>query len=159
MHMKQRPLLVPSILGIVIAQAAGGLGSLVTFSEIPAWYATLAKPTWQPPNWLFGPVWTVLYTLIGLAGARIWSKTKQEDSLRRIFAAQLFLNALWTPVFFGAHNLLGGLVIIYVMDVLIMILIARLWKSDRVAMWMLVPYLAWILFATFLNAAILGLNP
>jgi tryptophan-rich sensory protein len=95
---------------------------------------------------------------MGIAGTRIWTATKQGDVLRKLFGAQLLLNALWTPVFFGAHNLPGALVTVLAMDAAVIALLLRLWRQDRVAFWLLVPYLAWILFATCLNAAILTLN-
>lgn len=157
--MHRRPTVLQTLLGIVLCQGAGIAGSFLTVSEIPAWYATLSMPSWQPPGWLFGPVWTVLYLLMGIAAARIWVATKQNDALRKLFGAQLLLNALWTPVFFGAHNLLGALVIVLAMDSVVVALMLRLWDRDRTSSWLLAPYLAWILFATCLNAVILVLNP
>lgn len=158
-HMDRRPSFLQHLLGIVICQSAGIVGSLFTVAEIPTWYAALNVPSWQPPGWLFGPVWTALYFLMGIAAARIWVTTKKNDVLRKLFGAQLLLNALWTPVFFGAHNLLGALVIVLAMDSVVVALILRLWHRDRTSSWLLVPYLAWILFATCLNAVILILNP
>jgi translocator protein len=156
--MNRRPSFLQYLLGVVMCQGAGIAGAFFTVAEIPTWYTTLNMPTWQPPNWLFGPVWTTLYLLMGIAGARIWVQTKQGDVLRKLFGAQLFLNALWTPVFFGAHNLLGGLVIILAMDITVIALLYRLRSRDNISMGLLVPYLAWILFATCLNAVILVLN-
>jgi translocator protein len=157
--MHRRPSVLQYVLGVVFCQSAGIAGAFVTATEIPTWYMTLRMPTWQPPSWLFGPVWTVLYILMGIAGARIWAQTKRGDALRKLFGAQLLLNALWTPVFFGAHNLLGGLVIIFAMDMLVIALLFRLRATDRASVWLLLPYMTWILFATSLNAAILLLNP
>ncbi len=156
--MHRRPTVLEYVFGILVCQSAGIVGSLFTLEEVSTWYVTLSMPSWQPPNWLFGPVWTLLYTFMGIAGARIWGSTKRGDGLRVLFGAQLFLNALWTPVFFGAHNLLGGLVILLVLDVAVIALLYRLKTQDLASMALLVPYLAWILFATCLNAAILILN-
>ena len=147
------------VVGILGCEAVGFLGSWFTFAEIPTWYASLNRPWFQPPNWLFGPVWTLLYALMGIAAARLWSVKRADDGLKRLFLGQLFLNFLWTPVFFGAHNLLGGLLIILAMDVCVAALIRRLWRADRTSAILLFPYLAWILFATLLNTAILHLNP
>ncbi len=156
--MHRRPSVLQYVFGIMVCQSAGIVGSLVTIAEIPAWYASLVVPSWQPPSWLFGPVWTMLYTLMGIAGARIWAETTSGDVLRRLFGAQLLLNALWTPVFFGAHDLLGALVMILALDAVVVTLVLQLWRRDRTAFWLLVPYLVWILFATCLNAVILTLN-
>ena len=157
--MDRRPSFLQYLLGIVICQSAGIVGSLFTVAEILTWYAALNVPSWQPPGWLFGPVWIVLYLLMGIVAARIWVTTKQNDALRKFFGAQLLLNALWTPVFFGAHNLLGALVIILAMDSVVVALLLRLRNRDRIPFGLLAPYLAWILFATCLNAVILVLNP
>lgn len=155
--MKYRQVLY-AFLGIVICQSVGTLGSIFTISEIPAWFQTLTLPSFQPPNWLFGPAWGILHTLMGIVGARIWIKTKKGDVLRRLFVEQLAINAIWTPVFFGLHSPIGGLVIIAGLDVLVGLLLWKLWKKDRKGFWLLSPYFAWILFATCLNTAILILN-
>jgi len=156
--MNRRPTFFQYLLGVVICQGAGIAGSFFTIAEISTWYASLAKPSWQPPNWLFGPVWTTLYTLMGIVGVRIWAMTTPGDALRRLFGAQLLLNALWTPIFFGAHNLLGALIMILALDLVVVGLLSTLWRQDRISFWLLVPYMAWILFATCLNAVILTLN-
>ena len=156
--MNRSPSVFQYLVWILLCEGAGIAGSFVTIAEIPTWYASLNMPSWQPPSWIFGPVWTTLYFLMGIAGARIWAATKQNDLSRRLFGAQLFLNAFWTPVFFGAHNLLGALVIILAMDILVLVLLFRLRQNDRTAAWLLAPYFAWILFATALNAVILALN-
>jgi len=157
--MKSSQKILPYLLGVVLCQAAGIFGSFFTIAEIPTWYAALNQPTWQPPNWLFGPVWTFLYICMGIAGARIWMKTKRGDVLRRIFIGQLLLNALWTPVFFSAHNIVGAVVMIIALDVAVAVLVWNLRSRDRTASVLLFPYLVWILFATALNTAILILNP
>jgi translocator protein len=158
MHMGRQPSFSQYALWMFLCQGVGIVGSYITIGEIPAWYASLALPTWQPPNWVFGPVWTMLYLLMGIAGARIWFATERSDVLRRLFIAQLFLNVLWTPVFFGAHSLLGALVIIFALDSVVAILLRRLWHREHPSFLCLMPYFVWVLFATCLNAAILALN-
>lgn len=125
-----------------------------------AWYAALDKPAFNPPAWLFAPAWTVLYTAMGVAAWRIWclSASAERSKALRQFGVQLALNALWTPVFFGAHSLGGGLAVIVLMLFAIAITIQRFHPLDRIAAWVLAPYLAWVAFATSLNVALLALN-
>jgi tryptophan-rich sensory protein len=99
--------LLKYILAIVVCLSVGAVGSIFTISSIPTWYATLAKPSFSPPNYLFGPVWTLLYILMGIAVAIIWQKglkTKKVRNAVYLFGVQLALNAIWTPIFFGAKN-------------------------------------------------------
>ena len=122
------------------------------------WYEKLAKPPWTPPGWLFGPVWTVLYTGIALAGWRVWQRAGTKD-LRLLWGAQLVLNGMWSWVFFGLHQILPGLVIIVSLWVLIVV---GAWRARRRVPWMtwaFVPYACWVGFASALNAAIWWLNP
>ena len=142
---------------IALCQAAGALGALVTTG---AWYRELARPTWAPPGWLFGPVWLTLYTMMGVAAWRVWRLPDGSPRTRALgwFAAQLALNAAWTPAFFGLRSLGGGLVVIG----LLIVAIAGTIRAFRVvaprAASLLAPYLAWVLFATALNAALWWLN-
>lgn len=142
-------------------ELVGILGSLFTRDAIPTWYASLAKPSFQPPNWIFGPVWTVLYALMGTA---IWLVLRRvrDGRLRRqsvsIFVFQLVLNGLWTPVFFGAHALGAALVIISLLMVAILMTMLTFAQTSRLATLLLVPYLAWVMFATVLNASLWQLN-
>lgn len=125
-----------------------------------AWFAALTKPSWQPPNWLFGPVWTTLYLMMGIAAGLVWRRGPApavRDALA-IYAVQLLLNALWTPVFFGAHALGAALVVIVVLWIAIALTIVRFWSIHRVAAALLLPYLAWVSFATALNAELWRLN-
>ena len=138
---------------IVLCQAAGGLGALATS---PAWYRELARPSWAPPPWLFGPVWLTLYTAMAIAAWLVWrgpSATARTRALG-LFALQLALNAAWSPVFFGLRSLAGGLIVIVAMLVAIAATIVAFWPRSRLAAWLLVPYLAWVGFATALNAAL-----
>jgi tryptophan-rich sensory protein len=124
------------------------------------WYAALAKPSWTPPGWLFGPVWTLLYFSMAVAAFLVWRRPASRARTRALvlFGVQLGLNALWTPLFFGAH--LPGLALaeIVLLDVAVVATLFAFWRLRRAAGALLVPYLAWSLFATALNAAIFWLN-
>jgi tryptophan-rich sensory protein len=122
-----------------------------------AWYAGLAKPTWTPPGWLFGPVWSVLYLMIAVAGWLVWRANGMGPALA-LWGAQLALNGIWSPVMFGAHRIGLALVVIVVLWVAIAAFIAVAWRVSRNAALLFVPYLAWVSFATALNFAIWRLN-
>ena len=150
----QRPRAALVLVALVLAcHAAGALGALVTDA---AWYRELTRPSWAPPGWVFGPVWLTLYTMKGVAAWRVWRTPSGPARSRALgwFAAQLALNAAWTPVFFGLRSLGGGLVVIG----LLVVAIAGTIRAFRVvaprAAWLLAPYLAWVLFATALNGAL-----
>ena len=146
---------------LAISFGVAALGTLTTVSTVDGWYAATEKAPWSPPNFLFGPVWTLLYTLIAVSGWLVWREIKRVPP---IFIVQLVLNALWTPVFFGAYPLIGtpalwiALAIIVAIDVTVLLTMLRFWKISRLAAWLLVPYWAWVLFATTLNAAVAVLN-
>lgn len=144
------------IFSIVIAQSAGFIGTFFTIEAIPTWYATLNRPSFSPPNWVFGPVWTILYTLIGISLYRIWIKNK-KGSLK-LFFLHLFLNAVWSPIFFGLQNLGLAFVIIFLMDITLIIIINNFYKLDKLASYLLIPYLLWIGFASLLNLSFWKLN-
>ena len=150
------------IIAIVIGcEMVGILGSYFTFSSIPTWYAYLNKPFFNPPNWIFGPVWTLLYAMMGFAAFVIWEKAKNKTVRKkamRLFGFQLFLNGIWTPIFFGLKNLLFALLVIIALWVLILLTIEEFHKIEKKAAYLLVPYLLWVTFATLLNLAILILN-
>lgn len=140
---------------------AGLIGSSFTFSEIPNWYAHLVRPTLAPPNWVFGPVWTTLYILMGIAMFLVWKKgieTKYVRGSLTVFYGQLILNALWSIVFFGGHDPLGGFVVIVLLWLSILACIGFFSKVSRTAAWLLVPYLVWVSFASYLNFSIFMLN-
>ena len=149
--------LIPSLL---ISFTAAGIGTLATTPNIPTWYAGLNKPFFSPPNWLFGPVWTLLYICIGISLWLVWTceTKKSKSSAYYLFGAQLILNAAWSLVFFGLHQPWLGVVTILALDGAV-ILTMRAFKpfSPRAAQ-LLVPYLAWISFATCLNLGIALLN-
>jgi len=149
------------ILSIIICQAAGLIGTIFTMDSIPTWYAALNKPTFNPPNWLFGPVWTVLYLMMGISLFIVWKeelKNKIVKSAFIIFMIQLFLNTIWSVVFFGMQSISGGLIIIVLLWLMILFTIIKFMKISRVAGILLIPYLLWVSFATFLNYSIFQLN-
>ena len=145
-----------ALIYVVFLLAVVGIGLLIgTVTRPDGWYAALAKPSFNPPNWIFAPVWTVLYVMIAIAGARTWERASGGSDL---WLAQMALNFAWTPVFFGLH--LPGLALAIIIALLIAILafIASRWHADRVSALLFVPYAAWVAFASVLNAAIATLN-
>lgn len=155
----KRPLLL--VFTILISQSAGLIGSVATSPSIPTWYASLAKPSFNPPNWLFGPVWIILYTLMGIALYLVWVKGYKKKNIKyavNLFLIHLVVNSLWSIVFFGLHNLGLALVIIIGLWLMIAYLIKLFYKIDKWAAYLLFPYLLWVSFATLLNFSIWQLN-
>ena len=144
---------------LVLTLGLGGLGSLATVPQIPTWYAQLQKPAFNPPNWIFGPVWTTLYVLMAVSLWRVW-RSGHADALKTkiTFILMLALNAAWSPVFFRLHRPDLALWIIYFYVGALALLIRYLWRQDRLAAALQLPPLAWVLFATALNSAIAHLN-
>lgn len=128
-----------------------------------AWYGSLQKPAWNPPSWVFGPVWTLLYLMIGIALWRLWCaggrRWSGASSALAIFAGQLLLNGLWTPCFFGLHAIGLALVVIVLLWLAIIATIVSAWRHSRLAACLLVPYGLWVSFAAFLNFTLWRLNP
>jgi len=144
---------------IILAEVVGGLGALFTYSAIPTWYASLNKPSFSPPNYLFAPVWTFLYALMGLALYLVWeSKSKNRMWAYVVFYAQLFLNFLWSFIFFGQKMPGLAFVEIVILWVLILVNIILFWRINKWAGIMLLPYIAWVSFASILNYALYSLN-
>lgn len=148
-----------AILPVVVASL---IGSAVTVPQIPGWYAGLAKPPFNPPNWLFAPVWTTLFALMGLAAFRVLSRPPGMIGRGQALLAyhvQLALNLAWSCVFFGLQSPAGGLVVIALLIAAIIWTIRRFAAlPDRFAAWLLAPYLAWVSFAAVLNLSIWWLN-
>jgi tryptophan-rich sensory protein len=143
------------------ALAAGLAGGVFTGPAIPGWYVSLNKPSFSPPNWLFGPVWTVLYAMMAIALYRILALAPDIPGRSRAlvsFVGQLILNAAWPAVFFGLKALLGGVLVIIPLLGLILLTIMLFRPLDRVAAALLVPYAAWVTFAAALNIAFWRLN-
>ena len=142
--------------GVVATVAV--LGSAITDTGMGSWYADLARPEWQPPSWVFGPVWTLLYLLIAVAGWMWWRERPAGETVTRWWAVQLTLNLAWTGVFFGLQRTGWALATIVALDAAIVICILVGWEIRRAASLVLLPYLAWTAFATALNLAIVRLN-
>lgn len=156
--MKNLPKLFISVIG---CELTGILGTPFTASAIPTWYAGLNKPFFAPPNWLFGPAWTTLYFLMGVAFYLVWKQgwsKKRTREARSLFLVQLALNFLWSPVFFGLRSPFLGFVVIILLWVMILMTMRKFYSISRTAFFLLVPYLLWVSFATLLNAGILVLN-
>lgn len=145
---------------LVLTVAVGYLGSLVTLPKIPTWYAGLVKPSFTPPNAVFGPVWTFLYVVMAMAVWRIGAAADRPARRRAtgLFVLQLALNAAWSPVFFGLEAPRLALLVIVLLLAALAATLVMFWRLDRIAGWLLVPYLAWVCYATALNAAIVVLN-
>ncbi|SKB00970.1 TspO and MBR related proteins [Prosthecobacter debontii] len=133
------------------------LGSLWMPGE---WYAALEKPSWNPPSWLFGPVWTVLYIVMAIAAWLVWKKGEFKFQAKPLtwYFIQLGLNAAWTPLFFGAHELLASLVVLAALWVAILMTVLLFRPASSVASNLMIPYLAWVTFASSLNYEIWRLN-
>jgi len=150
------------VLAILACEAAGFIGGFLTASSVTTWYATLAKPAFNPPSWLFGPVWTALYAAMGVALWLAWVGDAPAGKKRigvGLFAAQLALNVLWSFLFFGLRSPLLAFVELLVLWVFILMTILAFRPLSRAASFLLVPYLLWVSFAGILNLAIVLKNP
>lgn len=146
-------------LSLLLPQLAGIIGALFTINAIPQWYVFLNKPSFSPPNWLFAPVWTTLYLLMGISLYLNWIKKERKARENvKLFFLQLAINAIWTPVFFGAKNIFLALMIIIILWMLIVAMIFRFYKINKASSLILIPYLIWVSFATILNYFIWKLN-
>jgi translocator protein len=152
--------LVGLLVAIVVCFAAAGVGSLATMDAIPTWYAALRKPSWNPPNWVFGPVWSLLYLMMAVAAWQVW-RTAGWPGARPalgLFAVQLLLNVGWSVVFFGLHRPGWAFAEIVVLWCAILATLLAFRAVSPVAALLLVPYLLWVSFASALNLAIWRLN-
>ncbi len=149
------------VFSIGVCFLVAGIGSAITLPSISTWYATLNKPFFSPPNFLFGPVWTILYFLMGVSLFIIWDKNlknKNKDKTIKTFILQLILNLLWSLVFFGLHQPLLAFIAIIVLWIAIFITIKYFYKISQLAAYLLIPYIVWVSFASILNLAIVLLN-
>lgn len=146
---------------ITLSEAAGIIGSIFTAPSIRGWYDTLIRPDIAPPNWVFGPVWTTLFALMGIAAFLVWKRGLEHRNVKialGIFAVQLVLNTLWSIIFFGLRSPGGALIEIVFLWFAILVTIVVFSKISRAAAWLLVPYIAWVSFAAYLNFSIWMLN-
>jgi len=146
------------IFSIALCESAGIIGSLFTFSAISTWYAFLVKPSFSPPNYLFGPVWVILYLLMGISLYLIWQKGKKTFGLVKLFLIHLVLNSLWSIIFFGFKNLGLAFVEILILWGIILVLAFKFYKVNKTAAYLLIPYQLWVSFATILNLSVWLLN-
>jgi len=145
---------------LAISFAVAALGAVSTIQNVDGWYAHADRAFWTPPNAVFGPIWTVLYTLMSVSAWLVWRERARRDVRPALMAyvVQLILNSLWTPVFFGLYPVAGGsalwiaLLIILAIDAMVLVTMLRFWKVRRLAALLLIPYWAWVLYATTLNA-------
>jgi tryptophan-rich sensory protein len=153
--------IVGLVVAVAIPLAVGAVGGVATSSSVSTWFPTLAKPPWNPPNWLFGPVWTLLYVLMGVAVWLVWRKGFDAPGVRSaliLFGVQLLFNLGWSVVFFGLRRVGWGLIEIVVTWVLILATLIAFYRLRPAAGWLLAPYQLWVTFATALNASIWWLN-
>ncbi len=154
--------LLKFLVALGLCQGAGIAGSPVTAPAIPGWYASLQKPSFSPPNWLFAPVWATLFTLMALAAYQVWSRGLEHPQVRHAltaFLAQLVLNVFWSYLFFGLRSPGYALLEIFVLWAMILVTMLRFFKVSRIAGLLLLPYLLWVGFACGLNFGIVLLNP
>ena len=150
-----RPRSLVWLVGLLVASfAVAALGGIATAGNVDGWYASADKPSFNPPNWLFAPVWTTLYAAMAVAAWLVWRRGGDLWT----WWVQLALNLAWTPVFFAGQWLWPALVVIIALDVAVAVTTVAFWRVSRPAGLLFVPYLAWVLFATALNTAIAALN-
>ncbi len=145
---------------LTVCLFAGGLGALATTPQLDTWYRTLAKPTWNPPDRVFGPVWTTLYILMAVAGWLVWSRTgwRSASMSLLLFGGQLVLNVAWSWIFFGMHAPGWAFFEILLLWLAVTATMIAFFRHSRLAGWLLVPYLVWISFAGVLNFTIWRMN-
>jgi len=149
------------IVSIIICELAGIIGSLATMPNIPTWYASINKHVFNPPNWIFGPVWTTLFALMGISLYLVWEKGFKNKNIKLgiyAFSAQFALNIVWSFLFFGLHNTLAAFTEIIFLWIAIFATIFLFYKIDKKAAYVLIPYICWVTFAAFLNYNVWILN-
>ena len=157
---QKKPGISPIHLAAIAAVIVAVMGFLAT--DLDGWYQGLVKPDWKPPDWLFGPVWTLIYAFAALAGALAWQNAKDQADrywILGLFALNAFLNVLWSLLFFRLHRPDWALAEVFLLWLSIVALIIGLRSFSKLTTWLLLPYLAWVSFATALNAAVVRLNP
>ncbi len=159
--MKKNTQFIGFIIILLLTYSAAAIGSIGTGSNVLSWYPSLNAPSFKPPNWLFGPVWAILYTLMALAAFRVWRKGSNTYGVKVslfLYAVQLILNALWSLIFFLWHELGWALVEIIILELTIILTYFNFKRADKWAGYLLIPYILWVAFATILNGAFWWLN-
>ncbi len=149
------------IISIIACQMAGILGAVFTTNSVDTWYSTIIRPDLAPPNWIFGPVWTTLFLLMGISLFLVWKKGIQSRESKiavSVFVVQLILNTLWSVIFFGLHNPGLAFAEIILLWTSILISIILFYRISKIAAYLLIPYILWVSFAAFLNYSIWILN-
>jgi len=149
------PIQIAAAIGILLLTIAAP--SLGAFSPPGEWYQSIHKPSWNPPPWIFGPVWSVLYLMMATAAFLVWRKDGWNRAMSA-YLVQLIFNAAWTPLFFGAKRIDWACTDIVALWFAILVTILCFWKTSKVAAWLMVPYLGWVSFATVLNATLWAMN-
>jgi translocator protein len=153
--------LIKLVLSIALPLLIGFASSYFTITGVDSWYTTIQKPSWNPPNWIFGPVWTTLYVLMGISLFLIWKAGTSKETKRSaliLFALQIIANFFWSFIFFDQHQMGLAFAEIIVLCLLILLTIFSFAKINKVAAWLLVPYISWVSFAAILNFTIWRLN-
>ena len=158
--MTNRTLGIGLVVWIGVCLGAGALGAIATTTEINGWYRTIAKPAWNPPDFVFGPVWTTLYMMMGVAAWIVWKPAGFRAAVLplTLFAVQLGLNVAWSWIFFAMHQPGWACVEIVILWLAIVATTVAFFRSSKIAGWLMVPYLAWVSFASVLNFTIWQLN-
>lgn len=148
------------LISIILPLSIGAIAGIFTAKAIPEWYATLNQPSFNPPNWIFGPVWTTLYIIMGISFFMIWKleSGKQRNQAIAIFLVQLLLNFSWSFFFFYFNTILLALIVIVILWSTIVLMLTRFYKLKPLAAYLNIPYLLWVSFATVLNVAYFFLN-
>jgi benzodiazapine receptor len=146
------------LVSLAVCLGAACLGAFITMPSLRPWYANLNKPTWSPPNWLFGPVWTILYVAMAVAAWMVWQKSGLMERPMKLFVLQLSLNAAWSVIFFGLRSPGAAFAEIVALWLAILATLVEFWKVAPAAGWLFVPYLAWVCYAAALNLSIFRLN-
>ena len=150
---------VKLLIALAVPLLIGFFGSFFTISEIGSWYQTIQKPSWNPPNWIFGPVWTALYVLMGISLYLVWrSSASQKRVAIILFTLQLVLNFFWSIIFFKQHQIGFAFAEILALWLMILLSIFAFGRINKLAAWLLVPYISWVSFAAILNFTIWQLN-
>ncbi len=153
--------IIKLIISLIICQLAGLIGSIFTSPSIGTWYATINKPSFTPPSWIFGPVWIFLFLLMGISLYLVWEngfKSRENKMALNLFMIQLILNTFWSIIFFGLHSPIFAFIEIILLWIVILFTMLRFYRISKTASYLLIPYIIWVTFAAFLNLSIVLIN-